>query len=248
MAVIQQGGGAVTGNVWEGTSTVNNAGTAARLGSNQDVLDNKEPNRYQLEVGSVVVDGDDTDEALAASTIAYNNNSPIAMRLSETISGQSNTVLLGADNAPGQLRSINKRESFKVGKLSRAYKAGWWDPYNSGKFEADASYSRSSTTVTVTLPGHELVTGDTVTIDFTSGDATDGRYSVTVTDANVFTVTDTASGTTSGNAVVKGPAYNTESPGQDDAAAVTKAAPGELVFMSSGSSLVRNRDYSAKNT
>lgn len=247
MAVIQQGGGAVTGNVWEGTSTVNNAGTAARLGSNQDVLDNKEPNRYQRDIGSVVVDGDDTDEALSASTIAYNNNSPIAMRLSETISGQSNTVLLGGDNAPGQLRSINKRESYKVSKIATAYRAGWWSLYD-GKMQADASYSRSSNTVTVTLPGHELVTGDTVTIDFTSGDATDGRYSVTVTDANVFTVTDTASGTTSGNAVVKGPAYNTESPGQDDAAAVTKAAPGELVFMSSGSSLVRNRDYSAKNT
>lgn len=248
MAVIQQGGSAVTGNVWEGTSTVNNAGTAARLGSNQDVLDNKEPNRYQREIGSVVVDGNDTDEALSASTIAYNNNSPIAMRLSETISGQNNTVLLSGANAPGQLRSINKRESFKVAKLSRSYKAGWWDPYNSGKFQADAAYSRSSNTVTVTLPGHELITGDVVTIDFTSGNATDGRYSVTVVDVNTFTVTDSASGSTSGNAVVKGPAYNTESPGQDDAASVTKAAPGELVFMSSGSNLVRNRDYSAKNT
>ena len=247
MAVIQQGGGAVTGNAWDGGSTVNNAGTAVRLGSNQSVLDNQESVRYQRDIGSVVVDGADTDEALSASTIAYNNNSPVAMRLSETISGQSNDVLLSGGNAPGQLRSINKRESYKVSKISAAYRAGLWNLYD-GKMQADAAYSRTGTTVTVTLPGHELVSGDTVTIDFTSGDATDGRYAVTVSDVNTFTVTDTASGTTSGNAIVKGPAFNTESPGTDDAANVTRSAPGELVFMASGSNLVRDRDYSPKNT
>ncbi len=53
--------------------------------------------------------------------------------------------------------------------------------------------------MTVTLTSHGLATGDHVTLDFTTGTATDGAYTVTVTDANTFTVTDIASGATSGN-------------------------------------------------
>jgi hypothetical protein len=246
MATIQQGGSAVTGNVWSGTSTNNNHGTANRVGTTSAVLENREPTRSQREIGgSVVVDGNDTDEALSASTIAYNNQSPIAMRLTSTISGQSNAVLRSASNAPGQLRSINKRESYKVSKISTAYRNGYWDPYI-GKFIVYGTYSRSSNTVTVSAPHHGLVDNDYVSLDFTSGNATDGRYVVTVVDANSFTVTDTASGSTSGNVTVKGPAYNTENPGNDDAATVTRSAPGELVFLSNGAKLVRNRDYSAK--
>lgn len=247
MATIQQGGSAVTGNVWSGTSTVNNRGTALRIGSVSTLLDGRNPDRYQTTIGSVVVDGNDTDEAISASTIAYNNQSPIAMRLTATISGQSNTVLRSASNAPGQLRSINKRESYKVNKLSTAYRKGYWDPYL-GKFAIYGTYSRSSTTVTVTAANHGLANNDYVTLDFTSGAATDGRFQVTVVDANSFQVTHGSSGSTSGNVTIKGPAYGTENPGTDDAATVTRLAPGELVFMSNGSVLVRNRDYSAKNT
>lgn len=247
MATIQQGGSAVTGNAWSGTSTVNNRGTALRIGSASTLLDGRNPDRYQTTIGSVVVDGNDTDEAISASTIAYNNQSPIAMRLTTTISGQSNTVLRSASNAPGQLRSINKRESYKVNKLSTAYRKGYWDPYL-GKFAIYGTYSRSSTTVTVTAANHGLANNDYVTLDFTSGAATDGRFQVTVVDANSFEVTHGSSGSTSGNVTIKGPAYGTENPGTDDAATVTRLAPGELVFMSNGSVLVRNRDYSAKNT
>ena len=61
------------------------------------------------------------------------------------------------------------------------------------------TYSRSGTTVTVTSTAHGFSTGQRLYLDFTSGTATDGVYSITVVDANTFTVTDSASGTTSGN-------------------------------------------------
>ena len=62
------------------------------------------------------------------------------------------------------------------------------------------TYARSGTTVTVTDTAHGLIVGDAVTVDFTSGTATDGEYTViSVPSANTFTVTDTATGTTSGN-------------------------------------------------
>jgi len=66
------------------------------------------------------------------------------------------------------------------------------------------TYGRSTTTVTCTITDHGLVTGDRVWLVFaagTGGTATTGVYSVTVTNANVFTVTDAASGTITGTPV-----------------------------------------------
>ena len=59
----------------------------------------------------------------------------------------------------------------------------------------DATYARSSTTVTVTSTAHGLVTGDKIIIDITSGGATDNLYSITRTGDDTFTFTDSVSGT-----------------------------------------------------
>lgn len=64
---------------------------------------------------------------------------------------------------------------------------------------ASGTYSRTGTLVTVTLTAHGMTTGMIANLDFTTGTATDGNYAVTVVDPNTFTVTDSASGTTSGN-------------------------------------------------
>lgn len=61
------------------------------------------------------------------------------------------------------------------------------------------TYSRTGTTVTVTITGHGLSTGMIANLDFTTGTAADGSYTVSVVDANTFTLTTVASGTTSGN-------------------------------------------------
>lgn len=75
--------------------------------------------------------------------------------------------------------------------------------YKVGEFPlvspTSGTYSRTGTTVTVTMTAHLLTTGDHVTLDFTTGTATDGGYKVTVVDPNTFTVEDTASGAASGN-------------------------------------------------
>ena len=66
--------------------------------------------------------------------------------------------------------------------------------------KTDCLYSQSGTTITITLNSHEFSTGLILSLDFTSGDATDGIYTIqTVPDANTFTVTATASQSTSGN-------------------------------------------------
>lgn len=70
---------------------------------------------------------------------------------------------------------------------------------NFGATQVSGTYSRTGTLITVTITGHTMLTGYRAQLDFTTGTATDGFYTVTVIDANTFTVTDAASGSTSGN-------------------------------------------------
>lgn len=75
--------------------------------------------------------------------------------------------------------------------------------YRVGEFPlvspTSGTYSRTGNTITVTMTAHGLVDDDYVTLDFTTGTATDGGYRVTKLTADTFTVTDIASGATSGN-------------------------------------------------
>ena len=67
-------------------------------------------------------------------------------------------------------------------------------------FTKTGTYSQSGTTVTITISSHGVAVGDELTIDYTSGSATDGTFLVaSVTDSDVFTVTAAASATNSGN-------------------------------------------------
>ena len=81
-------------------------------------------------------------------------------------------------------------QSWEIASSSNFYESS---TYKTG------TYSRSGTTVTVTITGHGLTTATDYRVDITSGTATDGTYTITVVDANTFTYTDTVSGTTSGN-------------------------------------------------
>ena len=57
--------------------------------------------------------------------------------------------------------------------------------------------------MTITITNHGLAIGDVVTIDYTSGSATDGDFVIATTaDDNTFTVTAASSATNSGNVSV----------------------------------------------
>jgi len=67
-------------------------------------------------------------------------------------------------------------------------------------FTKTGTYSQSTTTVTISITQHGVGIGDVLTIDYTSGSATDGDFVVaSVTNDDVFTVTAAASATNSGN-------------------------------------------------
>lgn len=61
------------------------------------------------------------------------------------------------------------------------------------------TYSQTGTTITVTLNSHGLSNGATITLDFTSGSAVDGTFTVTNAAVNTFDVIASAAVSTSGN-------------------------------------------------
>jgi hypothetical protein len=70
--------------------------------------------------------------------------------------------------------------------------------------EGSGTYAQGGgTTIVVTENGHGLSTSDLVYLDFTSGTAPDGFYTVTVNNVNEYQVTTTAASTTSGNVARK---------------------------------------------
>jgi hypothetical protein len=81
-------------------------------------------------------------------------------------------------------------QAWEIGSSTNFYESS---TYKTG------TYSRSGTTVTVTITAHGLTTATNYRVDITSGTGTDGTYTITVVDANTFTYTDSVSGTTSGN-------------------------------------------------
>lgn len=228
------------------SGAINNRGSATRVGTASANISNVAVSRPQTTVfGSTVIDGADADPAFNATTIAYSNQRPIGMRVSSTLAGQAKTALLSGADVPGLFRSIAKREAYKVAKVGTATRSGHWDAYK-GKYMAYGSYTRSAFTVTATVPNHGLITDDFVKLDFTSGAATDGRFQVTVVNANTFSVTHGTSGTTSGNVVMMGPAYAVESVNSDTAATPSLSSPGQLTYRTGAKLPVTTNDYKSK--
>ena len=91
------------------------------------------------------------------------------------------------------------------------------------------TYSIASTTLTVTV-ANSLVAGDRVFLDFTSGTAVDGSYTVLTANATTFTVTTAASGTGNVtaylNVLLEADSYN--------AVAYSILIPGEGILAENG--------------
>ena len=67
-------------------------------------------------------------------------------------------------------------------------------------FTKTGTYSQTGATVTISITSHGVAIGDILTIDYTTGSATDGTFAVASSaDSDTFTVTAAASATNSGN-------------------------------------------------
>lgn len=82
-----------------------NGGSVTKA-SNTALLDNVAISRFNTDVfGSTVVDTNDVDSA--GGTLAYNNQSPIAKRLTTKINGSSNSVLRSGALQPALIESVH---------------------------------------------------------------------------------------------------------------------------------------------
>ena len=84
-------------------------------------------------------------------------------------------------------------------QLDNGYLCRAWVNFNGTLTQRTGSYTISGTTVTVSITSHGLSTGNFAQLDFASGDGVDGRYAVTVINANSYTITNPVSGSTGGN-------------------------------------------------
>lgn len=130
MAIQQINGDPVTAN-----STKNDGGSVLNGGNTQE-LNSIDLGYSDVGVfGTAVIDGDDTDKALAAGTFSYNNQKPVAKRVTEELSGVENNYLQTGAGDPGNIRSIHKIEYITTRKLTTAIREGKWNEY-SGEFDS----------------------------------------------------------------------------------------------------------------
>jgi hypothetical protein len=128
-----------------------------------------------------------------------------------TTTGDTNTGIyfpaadtIGFAEGGAQVGEFDSSANFKFnsgyGSVATAYGCRAWVNFDGTSNSANltGTYSQTGTTVTVSITAHGYITGNEAYLDFTSGTAVDGIYTVTVVDANTFTVTQ-ASRTTSGN-------------------------------------------------
>ena len=101
----------------------------------------------------------------------------------------------------------------------------------------NATYTRSLTTVTVTSATHGLTTGNVIYLNFTTGGALSGFYTVTVVNTSTFTVTTAASGTITTSSVTYHRAWSEQS----TTGASVSFASGQLVLSSTEYSYARAR-------
>jgi hypothetical protein len=142
----------------KGSGSVNNGGTSTRVTSTSLLRSVAVSKDRSGVFGSTVIDGSDTDKAISAGPIAHNHVKPISQKVTKEIAGQVSSVLSNSANNPAQLRSINKRESYRSPGTATAMRAGYFNLYT-GKFSpaptpvSETPGTDTATTITRNVPG-----------------------------------------------------------------------------------------------
>ena len=144
--------------------------------------------------GDLAVNGGDITTTATGTATVFNTNATTL-----NVGGDATAVALGA--AAGTVSVGNLSMNAGYGSIAPVYGCRAWA--NASTYSVSGTYSRTGTLVTVTIANHGLETGFRAELDFTSGTATDGFYTVTKVNANSYTVVDTASGAISGNVTQK---------------------------------------------
>jgi hypothetical protein len=155
-----------------------------------------------ITVGGVII-ADDSTNVTTAPPITFTGDTDTgighsaANTLDFVTGGQSRFRI----EPTGQIKAVYESQ---VGtdyntQLDNGYLCRAWVNFNGTLTTLLGSYTISGTTVTVSITSHGLTTGNFAQLDFDTGDGVDGRYAVTVINANSYTITNPVSGSTGGN-------------------------------------------------
>jgi hypothetical protein len=133
-------------------SVKNRGGVGVNLGSTSTVLNNSGLGLKSAATGSIVIDGTDTDTALSGGVFAYNNQKPVAKRVTTSLATVVKTTLVSGASVPSLNRSVHKIESVVTRRTSTAFRAGQFNIYT-------GSFSVAPTVATDTF--HKSVVGTT---------------------------------------------------------------------------------------
>lgn len=110
-------------------------------------------------VGSVVVDGVNTDKGVTDGVFAHNNQSPVAKKVTVTLGGVNNAVLRSGAAQPQLVQSINKLNVLRTRRFTTAIRENKYNRYI-GRFDAgypvvavDNLATDNAANPTRTLPG-----------------------------------------------------------------------------------------------
>jgi len=150
-----------------------------------------------------------TSSAQAAPLVVNNANTPVFNFFGQsqnTLKMQSLTLQLGADIQVRDLVGTNYIQYIDRKTTGTAvFECILPETFNfftRTVGDLTGTYSQTTNTVTVTARGHGLANNDVVYVLIDSGTAVSGSYTVTVTNANVFTYTAPNSATASGTVVL----------------------------------------------
>lgn len=133
-------------------SVKNNHGVGFGLRHSSPILNSVDLGLEATRTGSIVVDGTDTDPA-TAGVFAYNDQLPIAKRLTTSLAGLSNDFLLSGAGEPNLIVSVHKIESITTRRTATAIRAGYFNFYT-GKF------TTSPTNVVDSFTGSDSTSND----------------------------------------------------------------------------------------
>jgi len=139
------------------TSTNNNGGSVVN-GGTTTVLDSVSlGSSYAM--GTLPIDGTDTEKSVSAGDFAYDNARPVAQRYTTALAGVANTALQSGASVPDQIRSIHKLEVLRTRRLTTAIRANKYNRYT-GAFDGgfpvvavDSLSNDDAATPTRSVPG-----------------------------------------------------------------------------------------------
>lgn len=119
-----------------GQPVKNNSGSAINIGSASKLLAGESLSDIATSVGvvgSVVVDGTDTDKAVSANAFAKNTSKPLALRLDAPLNKASSSVR----------RAVHKIEGLSTRRVATAIRAGNYNIYT-GQFSSAPTVANDS--------------------------------------------------------------------------------------------------------